>query len=252
MIRREVAARYRGSVLGILWSLVTPLLMLAVYTFVFGTVFSGRGWATIEAGAGTASFALILFSGLIPFALFSEVVGKAPGLVVGNRNFVKKVVFPIEILPMVRTGTALVQFGISFVVLLVFLAGSGAGVPPTAIWLPVVVAPFVMLTLGLAWALAALGVYLRDIEQVLPPILSGTLFLSAIFYPLSALPDAARIALLYGNPLVFPIEQIRRVAIYGLPPEWTGLAAYALVATAVARGGHLLFHKMRRGFADVL
>lgn len=252
MVRREVAARYRGSMLGVLWSLVTPLLMLAVYTFVFGTVFSARGWTTAETAMGTASFALILFSGLVPFALFSDVVGKAPGLVARNRNFVKRVVFPIEILPLVTMGAALVQFGVSVAVLLVFLVGSGAGIPLTALWLPIVVAPFIMLTLGLAWTLAALGVYLRDIEQILPPILTGTLFLSAIFYPLSALPDAARIALLYGNPLVFPIEQVRRVVIYGLPPVWTGLVVYALVAAAVAWGGHLLFQKMRRGFADVL
>jgi lipopolysaccharide transport system permease protein len=210
MVRREVAKRYRGSILGIFWSLITPLSMLAVYTFVFGTVFRTRGWTAQSEALSTPSFALILFSGLIPFTLFSEVVGKAPGLVVGNRNYVKKVVFPIEILPMITMGSALVQLAVSFAVLLAFLLVSNGGLPLTAVLLPLVLAPFLVLTVGVAWVLAALGVYLRDISQILPPILSATMFLSAIFYPLSALPRNAQLVLLWGNPLVFPIEQVRR------------------------------------------
>lgn len=252
MIRRDIAARYRGSVFGVLWSLFTPLLMLAVYTFVFGTVFRARGWAVEGEGLGTTSFALILFSGLIPFTLFAEVVGKAPRLVVGNRNYVKKVVFPIEILPMVSMGAALVQTAISFGVLILFLLVSNGELPWTLPLLPVVLAPFIVMTLGLCWILAALGVYLRDISQILPPILSGTMFLSAIFYPLSALPEKAQLVLLFGNPLVFPIEQVRDVLIYGIQPDWAGMALYSLAALVVARLGYSFFQKTRKGFADVL
>jgi lipopolysaccharide transport system permease protein len=252
MVRRDVAARYRGSVLGVFWSLFTPLLMLGVYTFVFGTVFRARGWAAEGEHLGTAAFALILFSGLIPFTLFSEVVGKAPRLIVSNRNYVKKVVFPIEILPVVGMGAALVQMAVSFGVLIVFLLVSNGGLPWTALFLPVVLAPFAILTLGFCWVLASLGVYLRDLSQILPPILSGTMFLSAIFYPLSSLPDKAQLVLLFGNPLVFPIEQVREVLIYGLMPNWAGLLLYSVVAVLLAWAGYAFFQKTRKGFADVL
>lgn len=252
MVRREMAKRYRGSILGIFWSLITPLLMLAVYTFVFGTVFHARGWTAQGQSLSTTSFALILFSGLIPFTMFAEVIGKAPGLVVSNRNYVKKVVFPIEILPLIAMGSAVVQMVVSFVVLLGFLLVSKSGLPLTAVLLPLVLVPFVVLTVGVAWVLSALGVYLRDVSQILPPILGATMFLSAIFYPLSALPHKAQLILLWGNPLVFPIEQVRRVLIYGVMPEWLGLAVYSAIAVLAARFGYLFFQKTRRGFADVL
>ncbi len=252
MIRREVAARYRGSVLGIFWSLITPLLMLSVYTFIFGTVFRARGWAGVGEAQTTTSFALILFAGLIPFSLFSEVIARAPQLVVSKRNYVKKVVFPLETLAVISMGAALVQAGVSFAVLALFLVVSTGGLPPTALLLPLVLLPFVVLTLGLAWVLAALGVYLRDIGQLLPPLLSAAMFLSAIFYPLSALPSYAQTLLLWLNPLVFPIDEIRKVLIFGMGPNWPGLALYALVSLAVAILGYAFFQKTRKGFADVL
>lgn len=249
MIRRQVDARYRGSLLGLLWCLVTPLLMLAVYSFVFGFVFSPRAW---HAEGASVPFPLMLFAGLIPYNLFSEVIAKAPSLIVSNRNFVKKVVFPIETLPIISLGTALVQALVSFVVLVMGLIVFGGSIPLTALLLPVVLAPFLILTLGLAWALAALGVYLRDLAQLMPPLLSGLMFMSAIVYPLSALSNSTQHVLLAINPLVLPIEQVRRVLIYGDAPQWPHLGVYYIASFSIAYVGFAMFRRLRKGFADVV
>lgn len=248
MLGRDVAGRYRGSALGVLWSLFTPLLMLAIYTWVFGTVFSAR-WA--EQGTTVPEFAILLFAGLIVFSIFAEVVSRAPSLILTNVNYVKKVVFPLEILPVVALGSALFHAGVSLIVLVAFMLAFMGGVPLTALLLPLVLAPLVLFTLGVGWFLASLGVYFRDVAQMLGPAITALMFLSPIFYPASALPEWMR-PWLFLNPLTLPIEHSRDVLIWGRLPDFAALSLYAVIATAVAALGFLWFERTRKGFADVL
>jgi lipopolysaccharide transport system permease protein len=260
LIRREIAGRYRGSMLGILWSMLTPLLMLAVYTFVFGIVFRARWDAAGTAGAGeaagaseasTVGFAIVLFAGLIVFQLFAEVINRSPTLVLANTNYVKKVVFPLQILPVVALGSALFHATVSAVVLFGFMLIVRGGIPLTALLWPMVLAPFCLMILGLAWFLAALGVYYRDIGQFLGTVVTALMFLSPIFFPLSALPPWLRhwVAL---NPISLPVEQTRDVLIFGRVPDLLSLAVYAAVSLAIATLGYAWFQKTRKGFADVM
>lgn len=253
LIRRDIVGRYRGSVLGLLWTLIAPLFMLAVYTFVFGYVFSARWTAIPGSGAShpTAEFAVVFFSGMVLFQLFAEVLSVASGLIVSHANYVKKVVFPIQILPMVTTGAALFHFAVSVVVLLGFILFVFGAIPMTALLAPLAVAPLVVLTIGIAWLLAAIGVYFRDIGQIVPPILTATMFLSPIFFPRTALPDFLQPYLSY-NPLTIPMESFRALILFGEQPDWMALGYYSLAAIAVALFGVRFFQLMRRGFADVL
>lgn len=248
LIRREISARYRGSAFGTLWALLTPLFMLTVYTFLFGTVLQVRWGAQQQS---TADFALILFSGLIVFHLFSEVVTRAPTAILDNVNFVKKVVFPIEVLPVVALGAALFHLGLSFLVLLAFQAGIHGTVPPTALLTPVTIAPFAVFLLGLSWFLAAFGVYFRDIGQIIGPVVTAMMFVSPIFVPPTALPEHIRTFIVL-NPLSIPVTAMRDVVIFGKAPDWTALGAYLIVAALVAVFGYVFFQKTRKGFADVL
>ena len=247
---REIVARYRGSVLGILWSLITPLFMLAVYTFAFGFVFQAR-WGGGTEPPSTGGFALNLFAGLILFQLFAEVINRAPLLVLTNQNYVKKVVFPLEVLVPVALGSALFQALVSFLVLLVFLPVVFGDVPWTAVLLPLILLPFALLTLGLAWFLASFGVYVRDISQSLGTIVTACLFLSPVFYPISILPDWAQFWIRL-NPITVPVEQTRMVLIQGHIPDPFIAGVYTLVALLFAWLGFLWFQKTRKGFADVL
>ncbi|HEV7253780.1 MAG TPA: ABC transporter permease [Mesorhizobium sp.] len=253
LTRREIAGRYRGSALGMLWSLLTPLFMLAVYTFVFGYVMQSR-WlipGTEMAEHSTAEFAVILFAGLLVFQYFAEVVSQAPSLILRNSSYVKKIVFPIEILPVVSAGAALFHAAISLLVLLAFRFAVFGSIPLTTLLAPVVFAPFLVMVLGLGWFLAALGVYFRDIAQIVAPIITASMFLSPIFFPRSALPEWLQPWLIL-NPLTVPVEAFRNVVMFGVQPDWALLGYYALAALAVAVLGEQFFQTTRRGFADVL
>src|SRR5574338_1732515 len=211
LVRREVVGRYRGSVMGLLWSFFNPVFMLLVYTFVFSVVFKAR-WNV--ANDSKTEFALVLFAGLIVFSLFTECVNRAPGLILANVNYVKKVVFPLEILPVVSLGStlfhALISLGVWLAAYLVLF-----GIPPvTALLLPLVILPLLLFILGLSWALASLGVYLRDVSQVIGVITTVLMFLSPVFYPANALPAEYR-HMLYLNPLTPVIEQARGVLDWG-------------------------------------
>jgi lipopolysaccharide transport system permease protein len=246
--KREVIGRYRGSVLGLLWSFFNPLFMLAIYTFVFGVIFKSR-WN--PASDSKTEFALVLFAGLIVFNLFSECINRAPGLILANQNYVKKVVFPLEILPFVALLSALYHMAIS---LGVWLAAYMLffGVPQaTTLLLPVVIAPFALFIMGLSWFFASLGVFFRDVSQFIGIVIMALMFLSPIFYPLSALPEGSR-DLLYINPLTPVIETIRDVLFWGKLPDVPVLSVYWLVSTVIAWLGFVWFQKTRKGFADVL
>jgi lipopolysaccharide transport system permease protein len=247
-IKREIFGRYRGSFLGILWSFFNPLLMLAIYTFVFGTILKAR-WS-VEAGSHM-EFALVLFAGLITFNLFSESINRAPSLIVSNPNYVKRVVFPLEILPLVIVGSALFHYTVSLGIwLLAYVVFYGAP-PPTVLYLPLVLLPLLIFTLGVTWILASLGVFLRDVAQVIGIATTAMMFLSPVFYPASSLPEGYR-PLLYVNPLTPAIEFSRDVLYWGKQPDFTLLALYFVAASLFAWLGFVWFQKTRKGFADVL
>jgi len=249
LTRRDVMGRYRGSVLGLLWSLFHPVLMLVVYTFVFSVIFKAR-WSE-GGGDSKVEFALILFTGLIVFSLFSECMNRAPGLVLNNVNYVKRVVFPLEILPLVAFCSALFHFAVSLAVLLVFLIAVQRALHWTVLLLPLVMLPLALLTLGLSWLLASLGVYLRDVGQSVGVMIAVLMFVSPIFYPVSAVPEEFR-GLLRWNPLTPTIEQAREVVIFGRLPDWWTMAKMTVIGALIAWTGLAWFQRTRTGFADVL
>ena len=258
--QREVQGRYRGSMLGWGWSLITPLLMLAVYTFVFSQIFRAR-WGDLQQ-SGPLVFAINLFAGLIVFNFFAETANQGPGLILSNANLVTKVIFPLEILPAVTVATALFHALTSLVVLVAFQvtnglisagasSANGLGIHPTLLWLPLVWLPLVSCCLALGWLLSALGVFLRDLGQVIGVFVNLLMFLSAVFYPLSSLPPQWQ-PLLQLNPLVLVIEQTRLVAVNGQLPSLSYLLWGGLIGLLACELSFRSFQKARRGFADVL
>jgi len=250
MIRREVVGRYKGSAMGLAWSFFNPVFMLVVYTFVFSEVFKAR-WNGIGDEESKTMFAMILFVGMIVLGLFGEVINRAPGLILSNVNYVKKVVFPIEILPVVALGAALFHSLISLGVLVAAFALFNGYLHGTVLLLPLVLLPLVVLVTGLAWMLASLGVFLRDVGQTTGIITTVLTFLSPVFYPVTAVPERFR-PFIMANPLTFIIEQAREVVILGHWPDWTGLGVYTVAAVLLAWAGFAWFQKTRKGFADVL
>lgn len=248
LIRREVVGRYRGSVLGILWSFFNPIIMLVVYTFVFSVVFNAR-WN--NATETKTEFALALFAGLMVFNLFSECVNRAPSLILNNANYVKKVIFPLEILPWISLGSALFHTLISLLVWLVFYWLWFGAPPLTGLLLPLVLLPLLAFTMGVSWFLASLGVYLRDVSQITGVLTTILMFMSPIFYPLSALPEAYR-GLFQLNILTPTIEMTRDILIWGKLPAPAIYGPCLIAAILTACLGFAWFQKTRKGFADVL
>jgi len=245
---REVLGRYRGSVLGLFWSVFQPVLMLAVYTFVFGLIFRSR-W---PGGTGSRSeFALVLFSGLLVFNLFAECLGRAPTLILANTNYVKRVVFPLEILPCVTVAVALFHLIVSFFVWLLFYV-IAIGTPSLEVLLfPITLLPLLFLSLGITWFFSAFGVYVRDMAQVTGLITTVLMFMTPIFYPASAIPARFR-TLCELNPLVPIIEQVRRVLMWHEGIALGQFAAVLFFSLVVLWVGFSWFEKTRKGFADVL
>jgi lipopolysaccharide transport system permease protein len=250
MTKREVVGRYKGSTLGLAWSFFNPVFMLVVYTFVFSEIFKSR-WGGVGADDSKTQFAVILFVGMIVHGLFSEVLNRAPSLILSNVNYVKKVVFPLEILPIIAIGATLFHSFISIAVLLTAFILFNGYLQWTIIFIPLVLLPLVILSTGLAWMLASLGVFLRDVGQFIGIITTVLMFLSPVFYPVTAIPERFR-PYIMANPLTFIIEQAREVLIWGRLPDLMGLGIYTIAATLVATAGYAWFQKTRKGFADVL
>ena len=246
--KRDVLGRYRGASLGILWTLLGPLMMLAVYSFAFGEILRAK-WPVV--GSGTSRFALILFIGLIVHGFFAECLIRSPTLVLGNPNYVKRIIFPLEILPWPLVLSALFHAGMNLLVFTAVHFFMEGPVPATIVLLPLVLAPLAVLAMGLAWFMASLGVYFRDITQITGPVATAMLFLSSAIIPVDALPDAYQ-RVFHLNPLTFIIDQARNVALWGLSPDWPGLATYFAGSLLFAYVGCLWFQSTRRGFADVL
>lgn len=247
--RREVSGRYRGSFLGLFWSLADPLFRLLVYTVVFGSILQ-VGTPRMEGGR-LADFALFMFCGMIVFDIFSDCTGRAPRLVVNNPNYVKKVIFPLEILPVSVLGGSLFHGLASLSVLIVANYLLTGQVHRTLLLLPLAAAPLLLLSLGAGWLLAALGVFFRDMQHLVSLVLMALFFGSGIFYDAGSL-DGATGAILRLNPLAFIVDQARRTVLWGSPPEWGPLAAWTLACAAFMFAAFVFFMSAKKGFADVL
>ncbi len=247
---RELTQRYRSSYLGMLWTVINPLLMLMIYTFIFSTVFQAK-WGTLHTSQGPGTFALTLFAGLIAFNVFSEVLHRAPVLILQVPNYVKKVVFPLEILPVVILNVALVQSLISLSILVIGVIFCLGFISPMMVLLPLAYLPLLLLCLGLGWFLASLGVYVHDTGHAIVFIVQVLFFMSPIFYPISAVPEHFR-TVLYLNPLTTIIDGFRHVLLWQQPLAWPVWSMLTTCTAALAWLGYLWFMKTKEGFADVI
>ena len=246
--KREIEARYKGSFGGLGWYIIQTLISVGVYSLVFGTIFKAR-WA--ETGQAPINFAMALFIGLLVFNLFSESIGRASTLIITNANYVKKMVFPLEILPIVALMTALFNFIIGLIVFLVVCLVLQIDLSWTGLWLPVILAPFAIMVLGFMWFLASLGTFVRDTPQVVSLLTMIMMFLSPLFYPASTLPEELQ-SLIQLNPVAFPMEQSRKALLFGQSPDFSKLAIFTAIAFLVSALGYLWFRKTRKAFSDVL
>lgn len=251
LARREVESRYRGSALGMGWAVLTPLLMLGVYTLVFAGVLKAR-WVTEGGGdSGTGAFAARLFLGLIVFQVLARVVGEAPALLRQNRSFVTKMVFPVEVLVPVRMCSALFDAGAAFVVFL--LLGWALAGPPawTVVFVPLSIVPLVLMGLGAGWLLCALGAYLTDLGPVSVTLTTVVLFMSAVFYPIEIVPEAWRWAIAW-NPVAATIDTARGLAFAPASFDPLRFGALTVFGAVCAWGGLAVFRRLREGFGDVV
>lgn len=246
MVGRDIDTRYRGSMLGLVWAILNPLVLLAIFGFVFGYVLQAR-WGTSSA----QNFSLVLFSGLSVFLLASECINRAPMLVVQNSSYVKKVVFPLGLLPPIVVGAALLNFGIAMGVLLLAQLFVGGGIGASWLLLPLVVLPLAAMLVGMVYFLAAFGAFLRDLQQVMGMLTLLMMYMSPVLFPIEAVPEGARTWLAL-NPITIPVNQLRMVTMEGTAPDWTSLGWYSLAAYVVMMLGYWFFQRCRRGFADVL
>jgi lipopolysaccharide transport system permease protein len=249
MTKREILGRYRGSKMGLVWSFLNPLLMLIIYTFIFSEIFNAK-WGLV-ANETKIDFAIILFAGLIIHGLLAECLNRAPSLILENVEYVKKVVFPLEVLPWISMGSALFHTTISLIILISANLIFNQQLPWTILLFPLILLPLVLTTIGFAMALASLGVYIRNIGQIVSIFTLAMLFVSPIFYPISALPEEYQ-TLIHFNPLTFILEEGRKSLIFGLTPDWMYLGVAMLIGAIIAWGGFWWFQKTRKGFADVL
>lgn len=248
LTKRDVLGRYRGASFGLVWSLASPFLLLCIYTFAFGTVMGGR-WP--QAQSGHSHYALILFAGLVVHGFFAECLTRSPGLVVGNPNFVKRVIFPLDLLPWPMVFSALFHMAMNVVVFLVLRWVMDGAFAWTTVLLPLVILPLVPFGLGLSWFIASFSVYFRDVQQVVGVASMAFLFLSSAMMPLDSVPASYRWVFAW-NPLSLIIDEARKVLLWETLPDWTALGVYALAALVFMVLGHRWFVATQRGFADVL
>jgi lipopolysaccharide transport system permease protein len=247
MTRRDILARYRGSMGGLFWTLLNPLLLMATYFFVFGIVLQSR----FGEDPSRAGFALYFLAGMLPWMAVSEAVGRSALLLLEHRNFIKKLVFPVETLPVTLAVSGLVTELMAFGVFLVFLFVARGELPGSALWLPAVVAPQLLMTAGLCWFIAAAGVFVRDLSQITAFALTLVFFLTPICYPEASLPREAA-SLLNKNPMAALVRAYRAILLDGHAPAWGAMWKLWLVSLAMFVIGHAWFYKLRRSFADVI
>jgi lipopolysaccharide transport system permease protein len=248
MAKREVLGRYKGANFGVLWSLISPFLLLVVYTFAFGTVMRGH-WPQVE--AGDTSFSIVLFSGLIVHGLLADVLNRSPNLVTAHTNLVKRVIFPVEILPWALLISSCFHTAANVLVFVLLRFVMDGRFDLTIVLLPIVLLPLAVLTLGIAWFLSALSVYVKDLNQLIGVVSIALLFLSSAMMPLDSVPEQYRWVFL-ANPLTFIIDQSRAVMLWGVMPNWSDLLLYLVAASGFAYGGLAFFKAASKGFSDVL
>lgn len=248
LTRRDILGRYRGANFGLLWSLLGPLMMLVVYTVAFGSIFGSR-WKQPTGDA--ASFGIVLFLGIMVHGLFAECLSRSPRLMIDNANYVKRVVFPLHVLPWTVVLSAAFHFMMNLVVFVVLCWLVTGRFSPYIVLAPVVVAPLVLMTVAVCWVVSSLGVYVRDLHQAVPVVVTAMLFLSSAIIPIDAVPDHYRVAF-YLNPLTFFIDQLREVALWGRPPDWMGLFERSIIALGLIYLTYAWFRVSSKGFADVL
>ena len=249
MLRRDVQQRYRGSQLGFLWAFLYPIMMLLVYTFVFGMVMRVK-WGI--AGQDNIDFGLILFAGLLCHGLLAEVVIGAVGQISGNAQYVKKVVFPLHILSLVSICNALFHMLLGTLILLAIFLFTGNSLSWTMLLAPLVLLPFAIFLLGMSWFIAVLGVYVRDLSQFIGVIITMLLFLGPIVYPFSRVPEAIQPYVLWLNPLTIVVENFRAVMLFNEMPDWVNLGIYSVFAILMLILGSWFFKRTRDGFADAI
>lgn len=247
--RREVIGRYKGSCLGLMWAFIQPLIMLGVYTFVFSIIFEAKWGMSPE--EGRLGFAMALFVGILTFNILGDVANAAPGLILGNANYVKKVIFPLEILPLVKLFGAVIHslFGMAILVTGIFL--SGLELKWTIFLLPVVWLPVMLFSLGWAYFLSSLAVFVRDVGQSVGLFVTMLFFLSPIFYPLKAVPESLRIYCRL-NPVALFVEDARRVVLWGTYPDWPWFFAGLAISFGIFYMGFFWFMRSKKAFADVM
>ncbi len=248
LTRRDILGRYRGANFGLLWSLIGPLMMLVIYTVAFGKILGSR-W--VQPSGDPAAFGMVLFVGILVHGFFGECFSRAPRLMIDNANYVKRVIFPLHILPWSVVLSALFHMAMNLVVFAVLNALLYGQFSPYIVLAPVVVAPLVLITVAVCWVMASLGVYLRDISQAVPVMVTALLFLSSAIVPVDTLPP--RYQLIFRlNPLTFFIDEMRDIALWGRPPDFTGLMVRAVVALVLIYAAYAWFRFTSKGFADVL
>ena len=250
LTRREIALRYRGSLFGMAWSLINPLVMLLVYGFVFALVLRAR-WPGVEGNVGPLGHGVLLLSGLMLHSFLAECLTRAPSQIVGNANYVKKVVFPLPIIAVSQWAAAVFHLGVNLGVLLIFQIVVFGPPPASIVLAPLALLPLLGFGLGLMWALSAITVYFRDVSQVVGVLATLMLFMSPALYPVEQVPEALR-PLLYLNPLTPALEQWRALALWGTLPSAVSWGVFAVAGLLAAVGGWWCFNRLRRGFADVL
>jgi homopolymeric O-antigen transport system permease protein len=247
LAKRDLLTRYKGSVLGLVWALVTPVVMIAIFTFIFAGIFGAR----FGASNSHWDYALYLFCGLVPWTMFQETLQQAATTIVSHANLVKRVVFPLETLPVAQAFSALGNQLFATVGLLLAIIVIQHQLPITTLWLPLVLIPQLLLTIGAAWLIASLGVFLRDIVQGVSLVLMAWMYLTPIIYPESIVPERFR-RFINLNPFTPLVRSYRRIFLEGLPPDWSGLGYFTLIALLVFIFGYWWFARTRKNFADVI
>lgn len=248
LVRRDILGRYRGATFGMMWSLISPLMLLGIYTLAFGRILGGR-WR--EVSGDTAEFAMVLFVGILVHGFFAECFARSPRLMIDNSNYVKRIIFPLHVLGWSVALSALFHMAINLMVFAVLNAVVYGQFSPYFVLAPLVALPLVLLTVAVCWVVASLGVYLRDISQAVPVVITALLFLSSAIVPVDTLPEQYRV-IFNLNPLTFFIDQMREVALWGRPPDWGALLGRTLAGLVALYASYAWFRFASRGFADVL
>lgn len=247
--RRQIEQRHRGSALGILWSLLQPLLVMGIYTVVFGVIFQGK--YSNQPNEGTTNYALGVFLSITIFQTVSEIIINSVTCVVNQPNLVKKIIFPLEVLPLATLGATFYQFVISMVLVLVGFTIQGDGLSLKSLFLPLTLMPLIPLGLGLALILSSLGVFLRDLQHAAGPASMMLMYASAVFYSADKIPSALWEWLKF-NPLIHVVEQARSLLLLNQDPDWSVLAYSFTFGVATLVAGVFIFRKLKPAFADVL